>query len=136
MGRTKKSHNFSDRNSKLVFVHDIFCISIQTSLEFVPPGPINNKLKLIQILASRPIGDKSISEPKIVSFTEEYLLTRLDAIMISIFHVCLLALWKITIMHIQNDTTLSEVSNEPFATSIPAQIKGIVNGETFYKRVD
>ena len=38
-------------------------ISIETSLNFVPKGPINNIPSLVQIMAWRRPGDKPISEP-------------------------------------------------------------------------
>ena len=41
-----------------------FYILIQISLNFVPDGPIDNKLALVQILAWHWIGDKQLSETK------------------------------------------------------------------------
>ena len=42
-------------------------ISIEFSLKFVPKGPINNILALVQIMAWRRPGDKPLSEPVRVS---------------------------------------------------------------------
>ena len=41
---------------------------MQILLQFIPKykGPINNKPALVQIMAWRPTGDKSLSEPMLV----------------------------------------------------------------------
>ena len=44
-----------------------FCILIKLSLRFVPKGPINNIPSLVQIMAWRHLGDKSLSELMMVS---------------------------------------------------------------------
>ena len=44
-------------------------IPIQISLKFVPKCPINHKLSLVQIMAWRRTGDKSLSELMIAFFT-------------------------------------------------------------------
>ena len=41
-------------------------ISIKNSLKFVPKGPFNNNLALVQITARRRPGDKPLSEPMMV----------------------------------------------------------------------
>ena len=42
-------------------------ISIKISLKFVPKGPINNILALVQMMAWRRPGDEPLSEPMAVS---------------------------------------------------------------------
>ena len=41
-------------------------ISIKSSMKFVPLGPINNIPALVQIMAWRRLGDKPLSEPRMV----------------------------------------------------------------------
>ena len=48
-------------------------ILIEISLKFVLKGPINNKPALVQIMALRQTGDKSLSEPKMASFSDAYM---------------------------------------------------------------
>ena len=50
-----------------IFVNEKFCILIEISLKFVPEGPIDNIQSLVQIMAWRQSGDKSLSEPMMVS---------------------------------------------------------------------
>ena len=53
-------------------MNDKFCILIKISLKFVPRGPIDNNLALVQIMAWRRIGDKPLSEPMLTQFTDAY----------------------------------------------------------------
>ena len=41
--------------------------------KFVPKGPIDNNTALIQIMALRRIGDKPLSEPMLIGFTDTYM---------------------------------------------------------------
>ena len=43
------------------------------SLKLVPQGPINNIPALVQIMAWRRPGDKPLSEPIMVQFTDAYM---------------------------------------------------------------
>ena len=55
------------------FADDIFkCMSINISLRFVSKGQINNITKLVQVMAWRHPGDKPLSEPMMVKFTDAY----------------------------------------------------------------
>ena len=47
---------------KRIFMNENKWISIKISLKFVPKGPINNIPALVQIMAWRREGDKSLSE--------------------------------------------------------------------------
>ena len=46
------------------------CILIQISPNYVPKGLIDNNPALVQIMAWRQIGDKSLSEPMLTRFTD------------------------------------------------------------------
>ena len=51
-----------------------FCISIRISLEFVTEGQIDNKLALVQVMAWRRTGDKSLPEPMLITqLTDAYI---------------------------------------------------------------
>ena len=43
------------------------------SLKFVPKGPIDNNPALFQIMAWRRIGDKPLSEPILIRFTDAFM---------------------------------------------------------------
>ena len=55
-------------------MNEKFCFLIQISLKFVPKGPINKILALVQIRAWRLQGDKPLSEPMLTQFTDAYML--------------------------------------------------------------
>ena len=59
--------HFADDTFKRIFLNDNIRISTEISLKFVPKGPINNILALVQIMAWRRLGDKPLSEPMMVS---------------------------------------------------------------------
>ena len=46
---------------------------IEISLKFVPKGPIDNNIALVQIMAWRRIGDKPLLEPMMTRFTDTYM---------------------------------------------------------------
>ena len=58
---------------KCIFLNENFSILIKISLKFVPKGPIDNNLALVQIMAWRRIGDKPLSEPMMTRFTDAYM---------------------------------------------------------------
>ena len=62
-----KCRRFAEDTSKRIFLNENVRISIKISLKFVPKGPINNIPSLVQIMAWRRSGDKSLSEPMMVS---------------------------------------------------------------------
>ena len=43
------------------------------SPKFIPKGPIDNNLKLVQIMAWRQLGDKPLSEPTLTWITDAYM---------------------------------------------------------------
>ena len=61
---------------QFVFLNENVSISIKISLKFVPKGPINNFPTLVQIMALRRPGDKSLSEPMLVSLPMHICVTR------------------------------------------------------------
>ena len=58
--------HFADDIFKRIFLNEKVQVFIQTSLKFVPKGPMNYKSTLVQIIARRGSGDKPLSEPMVV----------------------------------------------------------------------
>ena len=56
----------ADNTFKYKFVKENVLISIRISLKFVPKGTVNNIPALVQLMAWRQVGDKSLSEPMMV----------------------------------------------------------------------
>ena len=54
-------------------MNEKFIISIRISLKFVPKSPIDNKAALVQVMAWRQTGDKSLPEPMLTQFTDTYM---------------------------------------------------------------
>ena len=65
--------HFADDIFRCIFVNEKFCILIQISLKFVPKGPIDNYPALVQIIAWRWTGDKTLSEPMLTQLTDTYM---------------------------------------------------------------
>ena len=57
---------FPDDIFKCIFLNENVWISIKVSLKFVPRGPINKILALVQIMAWRRPDDKPLPEPMMV----------------------------------------------------------------------
>ena len=55
--------HFPDNILKCIFLNENVQISIKISLKFIPKGSINNIPALVQIMALRRPGDKTLSEP-------------------------------------------------------------------------
>ena len=68
--------HFADDIFKYIFLNENVSIAIKISLKFVPKGPINNNLALVQIIAWRRPGDKPLSEPMMVSLPTHICVTR------------------------------------------------------------
>ena len=58
---------------KCIFLNQNYRILIQISLKFVPRSPIDNKPALVQVMAWRRTGDKSLPEPMLAQFTDAYM---------------------------------------------------------------
>ena len=67
----QNGHNFADDIFMCIFVDEKFCILIKISLKFVPKGPVDPAL--IKIMAWHWIGDKPLSEPMLILFTDAYM---------------------------------------------------------------
>ena len=72
----QNGRHFADDILKFIFLNENVSIAIQISLQFVPKGPINNILALVQIMAWRRPGDKPLSEPMMVSLLTHICVTR------------------------------------------------------------
>ena len=64
-----------------VFLNANICIVIAISLTFVHKGAINNIPALVQIMDWRQAGDRPLSEPVMVCFTDANTCIRLSASM-------------------------------------------------------
>ena len=67
---------FADDTFKCISLNENAGISIKISLNFVPYGPFNNILALVQIMAWRRSGDKPLSEPMSVRLPTHICVTR------------------------------------------------------------
>ena len=72
----QNGHDFAEDTFKHIFLNENVRITIQISLKFVPKGPINNVLALVQIMACRLVGAKSLSEPMMVRLLTHICITR------------------------------------------------------------
>ena len=68
--------HFADDIFKCIFLNENVSFSIKISLNFVPKGRINNIYALVQIMAWHRRGDKSLSEPMMVSLLTHICVTR------------------------------------------------------------
>ena len=69
----QNGRHFADDTFKRIFLNENIRISINISLKFLPKGPISNNPVLDQIMAWRRSGDKPLSEPMLVKFTDAYM---------------------------------------------------------------
>ena len=65
--------HFADDIFKRNFLNEKVWISINISLKFIPKGPIKNIAALVHNIAWRWPGDKPLSEPMMVWFTDAYI---------------------------------------------------------------
>ena len=63
----QNGRHFADDVFKCIFLNENVWILLQISLKFIPKCPIKNIPSLVQIMAWRRPGDKSLSEPMMVS---------------------------------------------------------------------
>ena len=63
----------ADDNFKCIFLNANDRNPNQFSLKFVPRSPIDNKPVLVQVMAWRRTGDKPLSEPMLIQFTDAYM---------------------------------------------------------------
>ena len=72
----QNGRHFTDDIIKCIFLNESVWISIKISLKCVPRGPIDNIPALVQIMAWRRLGDKSLSEPMMVRLPTHICVTR------------------------------------------------------------
>ena len=72
----QNAHHFSDDIFKCIFLNENVWIFIKISLKFVPKVPINNIPAWVQKMAWCRLGDKSLSEPMLVSLLTHIRITR------------------------------------------------------------
>ena len=72
----QNGRHFADDILKCIFLNENLWIPIKISLKFIPKGPIDNILALVQIMAWRRLGDKPLSEPVMVSLLTHICVTR------------------------------------------------------------
>ena len=72
----QNGYHFADDMFKCIFLIENVRISINISMKFVPKVQINNIPALVPIMAWRPLGDKSFSEPIMVSLLTHICATR------------------------------------------------------------
>ena len=65
--------HFTEDICRCIFVNEKSCILIKISMKFAPNGPIDNNPALVQILAWHRVGDKPLSEPMLIRFTDAYM---------------------------------------------------------------
>ena len=69
----QNSRYFADYIFRGIFMNENVWIAIETSLRFVPKGPINNIPALVQIRAWHQTSDKPLTEAMMVSFAAGYM---------------------------------------------------------------
>ena len=65
--------HFADDMFKCIFLNKNIWISNKISLKYVPWSLIDNMLALVQVMAWRHSGNKSLSEPMLTHFNHEYM---------------------------------------------------------------
>ena len=72
----QNGRHFPNEICKWIFLNENVWTSIETSLKFVPRGPIHNIPALVKIMARRRTGDKPVSEPVVVSLLAHMYVTQ------------------------------------------------------------
>ena len=72
-GRDKMDAILPDNIFKFIFLNANLWIVIKISQKFVPKGAMNNIPALVQVMAWHRPGDKPLSEPMMVKFTDAYM---------------------------------------------------------------
>ena len=85
--RTKQNgRHLPDHILKWIFLNENLWIAINISLNFVPRGPISNIPALVQIMAWRLPGEKSLSESMMVSLLTHICVTRPQWVKPGVYH--------------------------------------------------
>ena len=69
----QNGHHLPDDILKRIFLNENVLIVIKILRKYVSKGPINNIPALFQIMAWHRPGDKPLSEPIMVGFTDSYM---------------------------------------------------------------
>ena len=69
----QNGHHLADDNFKCIFLNENDKIPIRISLKCVPRSQIDNALVLVQVMAWRRTGDKSLPELMLTQFTDAYM---------------------------------------------------------------
>ena len=93
LGPKQNRRHFPDDSFKCIFLTGYVWISIKISLKFLPKGPINNILALVQIMAWRRPGDKPLSEPMMDILLTHICVTRPQWVKTSFFKRQYYFLW-------------------------------------------
>ena len=96
----QNGRHFADDIFKCIFLNENVWILIKISLKFVPQGPVNNILALVQIMAWRRSGDKPLSELMLVSLPTHICVTRPQWVNSSLDEVPLKACVSNYILHV------------------------------------
>ena len=72
----QNGRHFADDIFKCIFLNENVWIPVRISLKYVPEGPFNNILALVQIMAWCWSGDKPLSEPMVVGLPTHICVTR------------------------------------------------------------
>ena len=67
------THLLTDNIFRCFFVNKFFSIWIKISLKFAPKGPTDSNQALVQMMAWHWPGNKPLSEPMLVCFTDAYM---------------------------------------------------------------
>ena len=69
----QNGRHFAGKILKCIFMNENISISNKIWLKIVLKDPIDNNTALVQMMAWRRIGDKPLSEPMLIRFTEAYM---------------------------------------------------------------
>ena len=119
-------HHFSDDIFKCIFLNENVCNAIEISLKFVPPGPVNNIPALAWIMAWCQPGDKSFSQPMMVSLLMNICVTRPQWINISNLYHCHLSSTDLLPQQTMNFLFTYELGKDATKTHIELFIPSIL----------
>ena len=122
--RRQHRHHFPDDILKCIFLNENVCIAIEISLKFVPPGPVNNIPVLVWIMAWCQPGDKSFSQPMMVSLLMNICVTRPQWINIS--NLCQLSYTDLLPQQTMNFLFTYELEKDATKTHIELFIPSIL----------
>ena len=72
----QNGRHFADHVFRCIFLNENIWISLKISQKFGPKIPINNNPAMLQIMAWHRSGDKTLSEPMLVSLLTQICVTR------------------------------------------------------------